>query len=281
MTHALADPLLFGHDPTPGIVSVHADLSGRALVWRREDGQVTLERTRYRSWLYARDLADVEHLGARLATHDDHAHFSACELPGEPGSLRYLLTARDGQALRRAVLAGATQRLGRPITSLHDLSGYYTAQPTEQYLIASGRTYFKGMGFDDPHRLQFDLETTSLSPESGRIFMIAVRDNRGFERVLEARRAAQEPDLIQALIQVIQDRDPDILENHNIMAFDLPFLMGRAQLHGLSLHLGRPGGPPGVWKVQDGRSTPHWACAGREIVDTIDAVRRLDLPAPP
>lgn len=273
------DPLLFGHDPTPGIVSVHADLSGRALVWRRDDGQVTLERTRFRSWLYARDLADVEHLGPRLDTHDEHAPFSARELPGAPGSLRYLLTAHDGQALRRAVLAGASQRLGRPITSLHDLSGYYTVGPTEQYLMASGRTYFKGMGFDDPHRLQFDLETTSLSPETGRIFMIAVRDNRGFERVLEARRAAQEPELIHTLLQVIQDRDPDILENHNLMAFDLPFLMGRAQLHGLALNFGRPGGPPGIWKVQDGRSTPHWACAGREIVDTIDAVRRLDLPS--
>ena len=279
MTHASTDPLLFGHDPTPGIVSVHADLFGHALVWRREDGQVTLERTHYRSWLYARDLADVQHLGARLATHDNHAPFSVHELPEASGSLRYLLTARDGQALRRAVLTGATGRLGRPITSLHDLSGYYMVGPAEKYLMASGRTYFKGMGFDDLHRLQFDLETTSLSPDTGRIFMIAVRDNRGFERVLEARRAAQEPDLIQALFQVIQERDPDILENHNIMAFDLPFLMGRARVHRLSLNFGRPGGPPGIWKVQDGRSAPHWACAGREIVDTIDAVRRLDLPS--
>ncbi|KQR15477.1 DNA polymerase [Deinococcus sp. Leaf326] len=256
-----AERMLNGHDPTPGIVSVHADLSGQALIWRRENGQVTLERTRFRSWLYARDLADVEHLGARLAPDDAQAPFSVRELPGDPGSLRYLLTAHDGQALRRAVLAGASRRLGRPIT------------------MASGRTYFKGMGFDDPHRLQFDLETTSLSPETGRIFMIAVRDNRGFERVLEARRAVQEPELIQTLLNLIQERDPDILENHNLMAFDLPFLLGRAQRHGLTPSLGRSGGPPGVWKVQDGRSSPHWACAGREIVDTIDAVRRLDLPS--
>lgn len=56
MTHAFADPLLFGHDPTLDIVSVHADLSGRALAWCREGGQLTLERTRYRSWLYARTV---------------------------------------------------------------------------------------------------------------------------------------------------------------------------------------------------------------------------------
>ncbi|AFD27364.1 DNA polymerase (plasmid) [Deinococcus gobiensis I-0] len=109
--------------------------------------------------------------------------------------------------------------------------------------MASGRTYFKGMGFDDPHRLQFDLETTSLSPDTGRIFMIAVRDNRGFERVLEARRAAQEPELIQALVQLIQDRDPDVLENHNLMAFDLPFLIGRKCMASPSTSAG-PAAPP-------------------------------------
>ncbi len=273
------DPWVFGHDSTPGIVSVHADLTGQALVWRRDGEQVVLERTRFRPWLYAQDLVDVQHLGPRLTRDNDQAPFSVQELPGPPGSLKYLLTAQDGRTLRQAILSGASRRLGRPVTSLHDLRGYYTVGPTEQYLMASGRTYFKGMTFDDPHRLQFDLETTSLSPETGRIFMMAVRDNRGFETVLEVRRAVQEPELIQALVQVIQERDPDVLENHNIHAFDLPFLMGRAQMHGVELNLGRPGGRPGVWRVQDGRSSPHWACAGREIVDTIDAVRRLDLPS--
>ncbi|THF85561.1 DNA polymerase [Deinococcus sp. KSM4-11] len=273
------DPLLYGHHPTPGIVSVHADLSGRALVWRRVDGQVTLERVQFRPWLYARDLADVEHLGSRLAYDDAGAAFSVQEFPGPAGSLRYLLTGADGRALREAVLSGASRRLGRRVTSLHDLRGYYAVGATEQYLMASGRTSFGGMGFDDPHRLQFDLETTSLSPDTGRIFMIAVRDNQGFQTVLEARRAAQEPALIQHLLTVIQERDPDIIENHNIMGFDLPFLLGRAQVHGLAVNFSRPGGPPGLWRVQDGRSAPHWACAGREIVDTIDAVRRLDLPS--
>lgn len=273
------DALLYGHDPTPGIVSVHADLSGRALVWRRDAGQVTLERVRFRPWLYARDLTDFEHVGARLARDDDQAPLSVRQLPGPPGSLRYLLSAVDGRVLREAALRGASRRLGRRVTSLRDLRGYYAVGPAEQYLMLSGRTAFGGMTFDDPHRLQFDLETTSLRPEAGRIFMVAVRDNRGFQAVLEARRAAQEPELIAALLGVIRERDPDVIENHNIMAFDLPFLLGRAAAHGLCVTLGRDGGPPGVWRVPDGRAAPHWACAGREMVDTIDAVRRLDLPS--
>jgi uncharacterized protein YprB with RNaseH-like and TPR domain len=42
------------------------------------------------------------------------------------------------------------------------------------------------MAYHDLHRLQFDLETTSLDPARGRIFLVAVRDNQGFEQVLEA-----------------------------------------------------------------------------------------------
>ena len=36
--------------------------------------------------------------------------------------------------------------------------------PEEQYLVASGRTYFRELGFDQLRRLQFDLETTGLDP---------------------------------------------------------------------------------------------------------------------
>ena len=129
------------------------------------------------------------------------------------------------------------------------------------------------------HRLQFDLETTSLSPDTGRIFMVSVKDNRGLETVLESRWKTGETDLIGQLLTLIRERDPDVIENHNLMRFDLPFLLGRAEAHGLPLDLGRAGGPPGVWRVQDGGKSPHWACAGRELVDTYDAVWRLDLPS--
>ncbi|WP_199698423.1 DNA polymerase domain-containing protein [Deinococcus cavernae] len=271
------DALLYGHDPTPGIVSVYADHSGQAWVWRRAGQQVHFSKERFRPWVFARDLQDVSTV--ELSHDDPAAPFHVAELPGEPGSLKFLITARDGYALRRVIFQNASRRLGSPVTGFHDLRGYVSAGPIEQYLTATGRTYFKGMSFDDPVRLQFDLETTALTPEEGRIFMIAVRDNRGFEKVLEARRPAQEADLIAELMQFIHERDPDIIENHNISAFDLPFLMGRARTLRVPLELGRPGGPVGIWRVQDGRTSPHWAVSGREILDTIDAVRRMDLPS--
>ncbi|WP_407572726.1 3'-5' exonuclease [Deinococcus altitudinis] len=274
------DPLLFGHDSTPGIVSVHADHLGQAWVWRRVGESVTLERPTFRPWLFARDLRDVEHLGSRLVWNDDSAPFSVRSLKGEEGTLRYLLTASDGVALRREVLRGASRRKGRTVSSLREVSGYYAAGNVEQYLMASGRTYFKNMEMGDTVRLQFDLETTGLNPDTSRMFMIAVKDNRGFERILEARKANQEREMIEDLMRIIAERDPDIIENHNIQSFDLPFLVGRADRLGMKLlNFSRPGGPVGLWRVQDGGSSPHWACAGREIVDTIDAVRRMNLPS--
>jgi DNA polymerase I len=108
-------------------------------------------------------------------------------LDGQDGSYRYLLSARDGRMLERALLDGASQRLNRRIASLSALGDtYYRVGPVEQYLMSTGRVYFRGMTYHDLHRLQFDLETTSLDPARGRIFLVAVRDNQGFEQVLEA-----------------------------------------------------------------------------------------------
>lgn len=57
---------LWGWDPTPGIVSVHAGLDGRALVWRRITETDTLVRDdeRFRPWLLLDRLDDLRHLGA-------------------------------------------------------------------------------------------------------------------------------------------------------------------------------------------------------------------------
>ena len=150
-------------------------------------------------------------------------------LDGPDGSYRYLLSARDGRMLERALLDGASQRLNRRITSLSALGDtYYRVGPVEQYLMSTGRVFFRGMAYHDLHRLQFDLETTSLDPARGRIFLVAVRDNRGFEQVLEAATPAEEATLIANLCALIRQRDPDTIENHNLMGFDLPFLEHRA-----------------------------------------------------
>ncbi len=280
-----ADELLFGWDPTPGIVSVWADRDGRVLVWRRVDGRVVCERERFRPWLFAANLNDLAHLSVERSASplDSRAPFSVRELDGPEDHCRFLITAQSGRLLERSLLDGASRRLGRTVASLYDLSDYYRVGAVEQYLIATGRVSFRGLVFDDLQRMQIDFETTALDPQQGRIFMAAIRDNRGFELVLEAPDIEHEPALISELCAIVRRCDPDIIENHNLFGFDLLFLEERARVHGLPLDLGRPEGPRGLTRVYEGpaddqeaKRRHRYTVAGRELIDTLDAVRRHD-----
>ncbi len=270
------DEWLWGWDQTPGIVSVWADGSGRAWVWRRERGVLHSEQVRYRPWV----LVDtVDHLlEANVSWH---------ELEG-PGALRFHVSADDGRTLTNALLAAASARLGRVISHLGDLdkTTLLNLSPEEQYLVATGRTYFGGLAFDDLRRLQFDIETTGLDPRHSRVFMIAVRDPEGRVQTLEAAgdddRA--ESELLRRLAAVIQEADPDVIENHNLHGFDLPFLERRARTLGLPLQLGRVPGASlrrraarrGVRDDDGGARRVRFVAPGRELIDTLDAVRAYD-----
>src|SRR6185437_2004298 len=172
--------------------------------------------------------------------------------------------------------------LGRPVPSLRDLSDhYYMVGAVEQYLMATGRVCFGGMTYADLHRLQFDLETTALSPKQGRIFMIAARDSLGLEAILEAPTEADEAVLIRDLCALIRERDPDVIENHNLFGFDLPFLEERAAALGVPLRLARSEGAPFLERYDEPkgwgrRRRARYSIAGRELIDTLDAVRRHD-----
>jgi DNA polymerase, archaea type len=276
------DPFLFGWDSTPGIVSVWAERSGKALLWRRVENNLVCEQETYRPWLYAKHLGDLSQLGANLRRDDDTAPFSYQELPGPSHSLNYLISAKDGRALEQVLLTGAAQRLNQEVNHVNALDDYYQVAPVEQYLMQTGKVYFHDLKFSDLRRLQFDLETTSLSSEHGRIFMIAVRDSRGLEVALEAPKPEDEAKIILELCELIRERDPDVIENHNLMGFDLPFLEGRAKLHGIKLELGRTPGPLGLMRIGDSNETQsrrgsvRYSLAGRELLDTLDATWRVD-----
>lgn len=283
------DEWVWGWDGTPGIVSVWAELDGRAVVWRRtpKTGTLVREDERFRPWLVLDRLDDLRHLGARLDVEGSlNALVTYRELDG-PGSLRYLVSASDGRALISAVLEGASRRLRRRIAHLRELGKeeVLALPPEEQYLVATGRTYFRDLSFDDLHRMQFDLETTGLDPERDRIFMIAVRDPSGAAETIEAPCDGQagEAAMIRQLIAKVKAVDPDVIENHNLQGFDLPFLSRRARILGVPLALGRIG-PPGLrvraarrgrTESSDGRRV-RYVAPGRELIDTMDAVLRYD-----
>jgi DNA polymerase, archaea type len=296
---------LWGWDTTPGIVSVWADRTGQAWIWRRDahDAPVTCETARFRPWMLLASLEWLTHLGPLLAHESDpegdRAQVTFRELHG-PGALRYLVSATDGRALEHAVLTGIAGAFGKAVDSLHDISGdeLLVLSPDEQYLVTSGRSYFRGLAFADLRRMQFDLETTGLDPASDAIFLVAIHTSDGHEQVLDvAERGltgpAAEADLIRRLAQAIHDFDPDVIENYNLQGFDLPFLATRARLLNVPLPLGRLGNRIferrtgrgyGPWRGAAGEADPdgeqaqprRYIIPGRETIDVLDAVRRYD-----
>jgi DNA polymerase elongation subunit (family B) len=287
---SIEDEWLWGWDPTPGIVSVWAE-DGHATVWRRiaETGILVREEERYRPWMLLDRLDDLEHLGAALGRDGDPAaQLTFRELEGD-GALRYVVSAENARLLTGMVLKGATLRLGRHVRHVRDMEedGVLMLPPEEQYLVATGRAYFRDLSFDQLHRLQFDLETTGLDPARDRIFMVSVRGPTGATQVLEAHGTddTAEADLIRRLVATIRAADPDVIENHNLHGFDLPFLDRRARFLRVPLALGRIG-PPGLRQRAarrgiaagdaDGRRRVRLVAPGRELIDTLDAVRRYD-----
>jgi DNA polymerase elongation subunit (family B) len=287
---SIEDEWLWGWDPTPGIVSVWAE-DGHATVWRRiaETGILVREEERYRPWMLLDRLDDLEHLGAALGRDGDPAaQLTFRELEGD-GALRYVVSAENARLLTGMVLRGATLRLGRHVRHVRDMEedGVLMLPPEEQYLVATGRAYFRNLSFDQLHRLQFDLETTGLDPARDRIFMVSVRGPTGATQVLEAHGTddTAEADLIRRLVATIRAADPDVIENHNLHGFDLPFLDRRARRLRVPLALGRIG-PPGLRQRAarrgiaagdaDGRRRVRLVAPGRELIDTLDAVRRYD-----
>ena len=123
------DEFLFGWDPAPGIVSAWADRSGTALLWRREGKRVTCTTERFRPWLVATTLRDLAHLRSSVLPASTPGSAQSAityrELDGPEGAFRYLLSARDGRLLERALVAGASRRLGREVKRVSELPETY------------------------------------------------------------------------------------------------------------------------------------------------------------
>ena len=114
--------------------------------------------------------------------------------------------------------------------------------PDEQFLIQSGKRLFKGMDeYNDLHRFQFDLETEGLDASVDAIFQIGIRDNRGYEEVLETRgnnekeKRDSERNNIIRFFHIIDERLPDLITAYNDANFDWPFIKRRCERLGIDI----------------------------------------------
>ena len=254
------DPVLFGKDPTPYIVAVEP-IDSRIRLFIREGGQLRTVEEPFRPWL----LSDMQ-----MAM--DGVHWQ--ELKGELEGRRMLnyLAVCDGREV--------FEELRRALRDAHrEIIAYGSF--ARQYLMLSGKTLFKGMTFADLHRVQLDIETTTLTPDQAgaHILMIALSDTRGYEAVLDG----NEKQILEQLVERIQALDPDVIEGHNLFGFDLPYMAARAKALGVPLRLGRDGselrfGSPRqcIIGANSRTFTPAFV-HGRHLIDTYLSVQRFDI----
>jgi DNA polymerase I len=101
--------------------------------------------------------------------------------------------------------------------------------------------------------LVFDLETTALDPEDGRIFMIGVKDNRGYEKVIEVKDTPEsEIEAIYEFFDIIDEIKPSIIGGYNSSNFDWPWLFKRAEILGMNTKEFKTLNPNEDYKMKDG-----------------------------
>jgi len=177
---------------------------------------------------------------------------------------------------------------GRP-PSASDTPYWYISDPVHQYLLLSGKTHFLGMSFHDLHRLQVDIETycqagfefPNPSRNSDRVTAIALADSTGWERVISGK-DFDEATMLREFTRAIHERDPDIIEGHNLFRFDLQYLEARARRHGVDLNLGRDGsrlaGHASRMQIAERTITYRkYEIFGRHIIDTWILAQHYDI----
>ena len=156
--------------------------------------------------------------------------------------------------------------------------------PVEQYLISREKRLFKGYEeYNDITRLGFDLETTALEPKDGRIFMIGIKTNKGFQKVIECADEDQERKGIVEFFRIIDEIKPSIIGGYNSANFDWYWIFERCKALNLdikriakSLNPQRPiAQKDGLLKlaneVERFTQTNLW---GYNVIDIIHSVRR-------
>src|SRR6184192_2897275 len=245
--------LLFGADPTPRIVAVELGETGTVRVHRREtDGSTVTDVEPFHPFVWAD--SDVVDLGI--------------ETEKLRGDLKYgwLITVDSWKEL--IALRNGLKNAGRDFFAFTD--------PVQHYLTATGRTLFKDLPFEELKRMQIEVLGVGDSGDKDHLMSIALSDNSGWEELLivDPKNVEQsEHDALERLTSLVKERDPDVIEGHNLFRFDLPYLVARAKKAKTKLDWGRGDGflrsrPSRLQIAEKTIDYPKFTVGGRHFVDT-------------
>ncbi len=252
--------LLFGADSTPRIVAIELGETGTVKVYRREKGGST--------------VADVEPFHPFVWADSDVVDLGI-ESEKLQSDLKYgwLITVDSWKEL--IALRNGLKNAGRDFFAFTD--------PVQHYLTATGRTLFKELEFEELKRMQVEVlpfeGAVAGDGDPGNndhIMSIALSDNRGWEELIVVdpnNIDESERNALRRLTALIKERDPDVIEGHNLFRFDLPYLVDRAKKLKTKLDWGRSGGflrsrPSRLQIAEKTIDYPKFTIGGRHFVDT-------------
>jgi DNA polymerase, archaea type len=251
--------LLFGADKTPRVVAIELGETGTVRVYRREKVGST--------------AVDVEPFHPFVWTDSDITDLGLENAQKLAGDLKYnwLVTVDSWKEL--IALRNGLKKAGRNFFALSD--------PVQHYLSATGRTLFKQLPFEELKRLQLEVlsptgESDLADASHNPIASIALSDSSGWEHLIiidPANVEQSEHDALKELTGIIQRRDPDVIEGHDLFRFDLPYLLTRARKSKVKLDWGRSGGflrsrPSRLQIAEKTIDYPKFQIDGRHFVDT-------------
>src|ERR1700736_6011957 len=252
MSMEIKNTMLFGADPTARVVAIELGETGTVRVHRREkDGTTITDVEPFHPFVWADgDVVDLGVEAEKLA-----------------GDLKYnwMVTVDSWKEL--IALRNGLKNSGRAYFAFTD--------PVQHYLTATGRTLFKDLAFEDLKRMQLEmLAIAEGAPDHD--MSIALSDNSGWEELIvvdPSNAEESEHAAIKRLTALIKERDPDVIEGHDLFRVHLNYLVARAKKLKTKLDWGRSGGflrsrPSRLQIAEKTIDYPKFAVDGRHFVDT-------------
>ncbi len=273
------NPLLFGHDRTPGLLAFELEGGDRIRICCRQGDRTTSATEPFTPFLLLTD-PDL------LKGFKGESEVSPLEGPGH-----YRWLARFPSWAFAMKGRDHCQKTSGKSPSAPDAPYRFLNDAVHQFLLLTGKTSFLGLAFGELRRLALDIEVLTgegfefpnAQRPSDRIIAIALADSTGWEEVISGRDLS-EPEMLELCSRLIRERDPDVIEGHNIFRFDLEYLEARAKRYGVELGWGRNGAPlrghASRMQVAERAITyRRYQVWGRHIVDTWILAQHYDVTA--
>lgn len=276
----MTDAILFGRNDESKVVAAYQTSETTIKIVKRVNNAVVTEERKFYPFFFLQDSSllkgfEKKFWEIRLAGSNHYQHLCVFH------------KWSDMRAALRRVADNShhgTGEFSRDYSKMGEV--YVKLDPVFQFLMQTGITLFKDMEFAELRRMQLDIETFSrsnfsvASRQDDRIILISLSDNSGWEYVIDGREKS-EAEMLAELVEIIKQRDPDVIEGHNIYNFDLPYIMTRCEMNNVKPKIGRDSLEPKVFtsRVSYAEKEIEYSSVeipGRHIIDTWLLVQSYD-----